>query len=127
MLRAQPSISSRLVPTALRLLSVCRMSATSAPAARARGSSFGPRISIMRHLPPASAGGHLGDLAAQLEHGLRVHLADARLGDAEHLTDLGQREALVVVEGDDDLLALGQLVDRPGEQVLRLLARAINQ
>jgi hypothetical protein len=50
-----------------------------------------------------------------------VHLADAALGDAEHLADLGEGEALVVVERDDDLLALGQRVDRLGEQVLRLL------
>jgi hypothetical protein len=35
-----------------------------------------------------------------------VRLADARLGDAQDLPDLGQGETLVVVEGDDDLLGL---------------------
>src|SRR5579884_2322849 len=52
------------------------------------------------------------ELGAQLQDGLRVHLADPALGDAEHLPDLGQREAFVVVEGDDDLLPLRQRVDR---------------
>src|SRR5262249_45935373 len=63
----------------------------------------------------------LGQLAAQLEHGLGVHLADAALGHPEDLTDLGEREAFVVVERHDDLLPLGQRVDRTRKQVLRLL------
>jgi hypothetical protein len=41
-----------------------------------------------------------------------VQLADPRLGDAEDLADLGQRQALVVVEGDDDLLPFAEPVDR---------------
>ena len=45
---------------------------------------------------------------AQPQHGLRVQLRDARLGDAEDLADLAQGEVLVVVEGDHELLALGQ-------------------
>ena len=44
----------------------------------------------------------------QPHHGLGVQLGDARLGDAEHLADLAQGEVLVVVERDDQLLALGQ-------------------
>src|SRR5688500_7446361 len=63
----------------------------------------------------------LVQLAAQLQHRFGVHLADAALRHAEHLADLRQRESLVVIEGDDDLLALGECVDRLGEQVLRLL------
>jgi hypothetical protein len=69
----------------------------------------------------ATPSAHLGELGPELEHRLRVHLADPRLGDAEHLADLGQGEALVVVERDDDLLPLGQLVDRLRQQELRLL------
>src|SRR4051812_9324490 len=58
----------------------------------------------------------VGELAAQLQHGFRVHLADPALGDAEHLADLGEGQTLVVVERDDDLLALGQRVDGAGEE-----------
>src|SRR5215213_6523845 len=66
--------------------------------------------------PPAGTGSagvlHLGP---ELEDRLGVHLADARLGDAQDLADLGQSEALVVVEGGQDLLALTEPVDRPGQ------------
>ena len=37
-----------------------------------------------------------------------MQLRDARLGDAQHLADLAQRELFVVVERDDEALALGQ-------------------
>src|SRR5659263_640662 len=50
-----------------------------------------------------------------------MHLADAALRDPQDLADLGQRQALVVVQGNYDLLAFGQRVDRAGEQVLGLL------
>src|SRR4051794_19168146 len=43
----------------------------------------------------------------QVDHGLRVHLADPALGDGQHGADLGQRETLVVVEGEHGALALG--------------------
>jgi hypothetical protein len=49
-----------------------------------------------------------------------VHLGDARLGDAEDLADLAEREVLVVVEGDDELLALGELGDGLGDAVLEV-------
>ncbi len=62
----------------------------------------------------------VGQLRAQLEHRLGVDLADPALGDAEHVADLGEREPLVVVEGDHGLLALGQGVDGPGEQPAQL-------
>src|SRR4029453_11649633 len=48
-------------------------------------------------------------------------LADARFGDAQDLPDLGQGEALVVVEGDHDLLPLTEPVDRVGQDPLHLL------
>ena len=51
---------------------------------------------------------------------LRVELRDARLGHAEHLADLAQRQLLVVVERDDELLALGQPRDRLGERLAQL-------
>src|SRR3954464_2656769 len=54
------------------------------------------------------------------EHGLRVQLRDARLGDAEDLADLAQRQVLVVVEGDHELLALRQRGDGVGQAVLDL-------
>src|SRR3954451_24136667 len=56
----------------------------------------------------------------QAQHGLRVQLGDARLGDAEDLADLAEGQVLVVVEGDHELLALGQGGDRVGEAVLEL-------
>jgi hypothetical protein len=62
-------------------------------------------------------------LAPGLEDRLGVHLADAGLGDAQDLPDLGQGEALVVVEGDDDHLALAEPVDAAGQNALHLLAR----
>src|SRR3954454_10834153 len=56
----------------------------------------------------------------EAQHGLRVQLGDARLGDAEDLADLSEGQVLVVVEGDHELLALGQRGDRVGEAVLEL-------
>src|SRR3954449_594980 len=56
----------------------------------------------------------------QAQHGLGVQLGDARLGDAEDLPDLAEGQVLVVVEGDHELLALGQGGDRVGEAVLEL-------
>src|SRR3954447_20500369 len=56
----------------------------------------------------------------QSQHGLGVQLGDARLRHAEDLADLAEGQVLVVVEGDDELLALGQRGDRVGEAVLEL-------
>src|SRR5215216_7999571 len=56
----------------------------------------------------------------QAQHGLGVELGDARLGDAEDLADLAEGQVLVVVEGDHELLALGQRGDRVGQAVLDL-------
>src|SRR5215216_4586668 len=60
------------------------------------------------------------EAALQPENGLGVELRDARLGHAEDLADLAQRQVLVVVERDHELLALGQRRDRVGEPVLEL-------
>jgi hypothetical protein len=49
-----------------------------------------------------------------------VELRDAGLGHTEHLADLAQGELLVVVERDDELLALGQPRDRVGHAVLEV-------
>src|SRR3954454_798824 len=62
----------------------------------------------------------LAEPRAQPQHGLGVQLRDARLGHVEHLADLAQGQVLVVVEGDDELLALGQAGDRVGHAVLEL-------
>ena len=56
----------------------------------------------------------------QPQHGLGVQLRDARLGDAEDLSDLSEGQVLVVVERDHQLLALGQARDRVREAVLQL-------
>src|SRR5215213_5231644 len=56
----------------------------------------------------------------QAQDGLRVQLRDPGLGDAEDLADLPQGQVLVVVEGDHELLALGQRGDRVREAVLEL-------
>src|SRR3546814_2725152 len=62
------------------------------------------------------------DLArAELDDRLRVDLADPALGHPEDRTDLGEGEALVVVEGEHDLLALGQPADGVGEDLAHLL------
>src|SRR2546422_7861549 len=63
----------------------------------------------------------LGERRPELTDRLRMDLAHPRLGDAEDLPDLRQREALEVVEGHDDLLALGQPVDRACQHPSRLL------
>ena len=68
----------------------------------------------------ATARGVGAELGAQPQDGLRVQLRDARLGDAEHLADLPQRQVLVVVERDHELLALGQRRDRVGDPVAHL-------
>src|SRR6185436_13085907 len=60
------------------------------------------------------------EAALEPQHSLRVQLGDARLGDAEDLADLPQRQVLVVVERDHELLALGQRGDRVREAVLEL-------
>ena len=57
---------------------------------------------------------------AEAQDRLRVELRDARLGDAEHLADLAEGQLLVVVERDDELLALGQPRDRLGERLAHL-------
>ena len=49
-----------------------------------------------------------------------MELRHARLGDAEHLADLPQGQLLVVVEGDDELLALRQPGDGLAEGFLQL-------
>jgi murein DD-endopeptidase MepM/ murein hydrolase activator NlpD len=71
------------------------------------------RAPTIRLLPIWAALSSLfSQLRAQLQDGLGVHLTDAALGHTEHLTDLGQGQALVVVQRYDDLLALRQGVDR---------------
>ena len=49
----------------------------------------------------------------QAQDRLRVELRHARLGDPEHLPDLTERELLVVVERDDELLPLGEVARSP--------------
>src|SRR4051812_38362349 len=56
----------------------------------------------------------------ELQHGLRVDLTHTTLGDAQDLTDLGQRESFVVVQREHDLLALGHAIDRLGEYLTHL-------
>jgi hypothetical protein len=57
---------------------------------------------------------------AQSQDRFGVELTDARLGHAEHRADLLEGEAFVVVEGDDDLLTLGQTLDRSREDLFDL-------
>src|SRR5919204_2164656 len=62
----------------------------------------------------------LRQMGAQPQDRLGVQLGDPGLGDPQHLADLAQRQVLVVVEGDHQLLALGQAGDRVGHPVLEL-------
>ena len=75
-----------------------------------------------REARPRGLGARLRAEEARLEaeDRLRVQLRDARLGDAEHLADLAQGQLLVVVERDDELLALGQARDRLAERLAEL-------
>src|SRR5215216_851125 len=59
----------------------------------------------------------------QAEDRLRVELRDTGLGDAEHLPDLAERELLVVVERDDELLSLGETRYRLAERLSKLRLR----
>ena len=59
-----------------------------------------------RNSGSADAGG--AEARTQVEHRLGVDLRHAALGDAEHLADLGKRETLVVVEGQDQLSRSGR-------------------
>src|SRR6478735_4196157 len=56
----------------------------------------------------------------QAQDRLGVELRDAGLGDAEHLADFAEGQLLVVVEGDHELLALGQAGDRLAERFAEL-------
>src|SRR5215211_4490553 len=47
-----------------------------------------------------------GQSRSQAQDSLGVQLADPGLGDPEDLADLAERQVLVVVERDDELLAL---------------------
>ena len=49
-----------------------------------------------------------------------MDLAHPRFGDTEHAPDLRQRQRLVVVEREDDLLALGHAVDGLAEHLAHL-------
>src|SRR5471030_2481724 len=48
----------------------------------------------------------LREVRAQAENSLGVQLRDARFRDAQHLSDFAQREVLVVVKSDYELLPL---------------------
>src|SRR5215210_2091258 len=58
--------------------------------------------------------------ALEPQHRLGVQLRDPRLGHAQHLADLAQRQVLVVVERDHELLALRQRRDRVRQPILQL-------
>src|SRR5580765_2892002 len=61
-----------------------------------------------------------GKPALEPQDRLRVELRHTRLGDAEDLADLAQRQVLVVVEREHELLALGQIRDRVGDGLAQL-------
>ena len=49
-----------------------------------------------------------------------MDLTDPRFGDIEHATDFGEGEPLVVVQRQNEALAIGEPVDRVGEEVSSL-------
>ena len=51
---------------------------------------------------------------------LGVDLAHPGLGDTEHISDLGEGEALEVVQGENETLAVRKTVDGVGENPPRL-------
>src|SRR4249920_587154 len=64
--------------------------------------------------------GRAREVRFQPQDRLRVQLRYARLRDPENLADLAERQLLVVVERDDELLALGEVRDRLAERLLDL-------
>src|SRR5690554_1799062 len=62
----------------------------------------------------------LGQAVAERHDRLGVDLAHPGLGHTQNLADLRQGEALVVVEGDDEALAVRQSIDRIDEHPARL-------
>src|SRR5919201_1702954 len=67
-----------------------------------------------------SASRRAGQAGLEPQDRLSVELRNARLGHAQHLADLAQRQLLVVVEGDDELLAFRQARDRVAERLAEL-------
>ena len=99
----------------------CTDSRTGARPEPATRSWCAPAVALRpsrRQVAPGRSGLEPGP---QLQDGLGVDLAHPALGDAEHLADLGQGEALVVVEGEDHLLPVAEPVDGAGQQLLHLL------
>src|SRR6266508_3324312 len=82
------------------------------PAARA---SDGARLALER-----GTHGRAGQARLQAKDRLRVELRHPRLGDTEHFADLAQRQLLVVVERDHELLALREARDRVRDHLLHL-------
>src|ERR671925_746449 len=74
-------------------------------------------------LLPAGSRYRSGEACLQTQNCLRVKLGNSRLGDAEHLADLPQGQLLVVVERDDELLALGKARNRFAECLAELRVR----
>src|SRR6266536_579601 len=66
------------------------------------------------------ARGRAAEAGLEAQNRLRVQLRDAGLGHAENLPDLAERQLLVVVERDDELLALGQARDRLDDRLAHL-------
>src|SRR5262249_16752195 len=60
-------------------------------------------------------------MAPHAKQGLGMQLRHPGLGQAEDGGDLAHRQLVPVVEGQEDLLALGKLSDRLGDEVYALL------
>src|SRR5256885_16331345 len=67
--------------------------------------------------PAGLVGILIPEVVPEKAYGLGVDLADARFGYAQDVADLGQREPLEVIQGDDDLLSFGQRVDGLGQHL----------
>ena len=63
---------------------------------------------------------HRRDLGAQFFESGALDLADAALGEVEHLGDFALGDLLVEVEVEDDLLALGEGLEELGEDLALL-------
>jgi hypothetical protein len=62
----------------------------------------------------------VGEPDSKVQHGGSANLGDPRFRDTENKSDLLHADLFVVVKSQDQALAFGQVIDRPGQTVPHL-------